>query len=78
MEKKRDRDHDWRDKKWDHDRYIPPYDRQKVKNSNTIDPESYKKENVLGHILIRVESGDKILKEMKIDFFQLQQQLSHI
>lgn len=50
--------------------YIPLNDLAKDIET-LVDPQKYKNENVLARILIRVEESDKMLREMKRNFSQV-------
>lgn len=64
--------------KRDYDCYVPPYDRAKAKESNVIKPKKFNTEDVLALILIRVEGTDKMVRDLKGDFFVLSQtEVSH-
>lgn len=70
-EKVHDRELYQRDNDRDHDRCIHPYDRSKNEESSPINPEKFKSEDVLAFILMHVEETDKIVRELKNDFSQL-------
>lgn len=57
------------------DRYIPPHDRVKATNP-VVTSENLSIEYMLTQILNKVEASDKVLKEMKSDFSQLNQTVS--
>lgn len=58
---------------------IPQHDKVKGKDFTFIDSEKYKSEYVLAHILIRVERNNKMLKVIKSNFLQLNQNItSHL
>lgn len=73
-----DRDRDWTNKDGKYYLYVPLYDRAKGKELSSINSEKFKSEYVLAHILIGVEGANKMFRELKSDFSQLNQKvISH-
>jgi len=75
------RDEGWKDREWrdqnpnwkdgEKDRYVPPQERQKPKDSK-----GGRSEDMLSHILNKVEGSDKMLKGMKEDVSTLSQTIT--
>lgn len=51
---------------------MAPRDRSNSKEPN-VDPQRFRTEDILAHILYKAEGSDKILKDMKTDFSLLNQ-----
>lgn len=66
-------DHDWRDKTVSMIIVCPPYDRAKGKDSNSVDPNKFKTEDVLASILIKVEGTEKMFYELKDNILHINQ-----
>lgn len=50
---------------------MPLYDQVKGKEPNSIDPEKFKTKDVLAKIFIRVEGTNKMVRELKGDFWKI-------
>lgn len=67
----RDRDWYWRDKDRNYEWYLYPHDRVKGKESSFIDLDKFKTQGVLPCILIHVDGPNKMVRDLKSDFSQL-------